>query len=487
MMRIAVGGLHVECCTFNPIEIREEDFVIWRGDEILAQPYFSMLNAYEATYLPTFYARAVPGGPIERVTYEKFKADFLARLKGHGAVDGVYLAMHGAAFAQGLEDAEGDWISAVRQVVGEDCVIAVSYDLHGNVSQKILDNIDIFSTYRTAPHIDVQETQLRSLKMLHHALTTGERPLLLWVPVPMLMGGERTSTRYEPAKSLYEGLFAVDTIDGIWDASLQIGYRSADEPRATACSVFTGTDPVVMEKQAVRLAQALWDARFECTIPQQTGNIEEGVTLAGASTTHPVILADSGDNPTAGGVGDRADVLAEVLKQGLVNVLVAGIADRPATEKAYLAGVGARFDLKIGGTLDPRSAKVEVSADVVFLAKTDKPLEREAVLRIGGADVVIAARRRPYHNISDFKRVGLDPLAADTIIVKSGYLAPELEPIARPEFMILSEGSVDQDQIRQGARTRMLVPTYPWFPDLEWSPDPKLSSRSIARLGAADA
>lgn len=485
-MRIAVGGLHVECCTFNPIEIREEDFVIWRGDEILSQSYFSVLKAHEATYLPTFYARAVPGGPIERATYEKFKADLLERLAALGPVDGVYLAMHGAAFVQGMEDAEGDWISSVRSVVGKDCVIAVSYDLHGNVTQKILDSIDIFSTYRTAPHIDVPETQLRSLKMLHHALTTGERPLLLWVPVPMLMGGERTSTRYEPAKSIYECLPAVDAIDGIWDASLQIGYRSADEPRATACSVFTGTDRVAMEKEAMKLAQSLWDARFDCVIPQQAGSIEEGVALAKASTTHPVILADSGDNPTAGGVGDRAEVLAEVLRQGLGNVLVAGIADRPATDKAYAAGVGAKLDLTIGGTLDLRSGKVDVTGEVVLLVDTDKPLEREAVLQVGGVHVVLAARRRPYHNISDFRRVGLDPLTADTVVVKSGYLAPELEPIAQPEFMILSQGAVDQDQIRQGERTRMLVPTYPWFRDLEWSPAPRLSSRSIERLGAVE-
>jgi len=481
-MRIAVGGLHVECCTYNPIEIREEDFVVWRGDEILAQPYFDVLKAYEASYLPTFYARAVPGGPIERATYEKFKTDFLTRLKALGPVDGVYLAMHGAAFSTGMEDLEGDWIASVRAIVGEECVIAVSYDLHGNVSQKILDNIDIFSTYRTAPHIDVPETQLRSLKMLHHALTTGERPLILWVPVPMLMGGERTSTRYEPAKSLFDSLPALDAIDGIWDASLQIGYRSADEPRATACSVFTGTDREAMEREAIRLAQGLWDSRFDCIIPQQTGTIEEGVALAKASKTHPVILADSGDNPTAGGVGDRGDVLAEVLKQDLRNVLVAGVCDRPATEKAYAAGVGATLELTVGGTLDPRSGKAKLTGEVVLLVETDKPLEREVVMKVAGAHVVIAARRRPYHNISDFKRLGLDPVTADTVVVKSGYLAPELEPIARPEFMILSQGSVDQDQIRQGERTRMTIATYPWFRDLEWSPAAKLSARSVPRL-----
>src|SRR5271167_4844080 len=107
-MRIAVGGLHVECCTYNPVKLTEQDFVIWRGDEMLAKPYFDVLKPFDATYLPTFYARAVPGGPIARATYENFKADFLARLKAATPLDGVYLAMHGAVYVEGMEDAEGD-------------------------------------------------------------------------------------------------------------------------------------------------------------------------------------------------------------------------------------------------------------------------------------------------------------------------------------------------------------------------------------------
>ncbi|MDB5563069.1 MAG: Microcystinase [Hyphomicrobiales bacterium] len=471
----------MECCTYNPVKIEERDFVIWRGDEILGQAYFSVLKAYQATYLPTFYARAVPGGPVARDTYENFKADFLARLQAQMPLDGLYLAMHGAVFVEGMEDAEGDWLASAREVVGEDCVIAVSYDLHGNVSQKILDAIDIFSTYRTAPHIDVPETQLRSLKMLNHALTTGERPLIAWVKVPMLMGGERTSTRYEPAKSIYESLPAVDALHGVWDASLQVGYRSADEPRATACSVFTGMDRDVLEREALKLAQTYWDARHECIYPVPVGTIEEGVALAKASRTHPVILADSGDNPTAGGVGDRGDVLAEVLKHGLTNTIVAGVMDRPAVEKAYAAGVGALVDLKIGGALDLKSMSVGVNAEVVTLVETSEPMEREAVVRVGGVDIVVSARRRPYHNIADFARLGLDPLKADTVLVKSGYLSPELEPIANPNFMILSDGAVTQnDTIR--VRKRMVVPTFPIVAEPEWIPRAVFSRRSLARL-----
>lgn len=482
MMRIAVGGLHVECCTYNPVKLEERDFVIWRGDEMIGQPYFGVLKPFEATYLPTFYARAVPGGPISSRTYTNFKSDFLTRLKAALPLDGVYLAMHGAVYVDGMEDAEGDWLTAARDVVGPDCIIAVSYDMHGSLSQKIIDAIDIFSTYRTAPHIDVPETQTRSLKMLHRTLTTGVKPLLCWVPVPVVLNGEQTSTVDEPAKTIYGHLPQLDAIDGVWDASLQIGYMWADEPRSTAAAVFTGTDKTTLESEASKLGLVYWNARHTFAFGSPVGTIVEGVALAKTSKTHPVILADSGDNPTAGGVGDRGDVLAELIAQNLQRTIVAGIMDPPATQAAYAAGVGASISVSIGGALDPKSGRVNVQAEVRYLLNTDRDMERQAVVRVGGIDIVLSARRRPYHNIIDFERLGLDPRKADTVVVKSGYLSPELAPIANPNFMILSDGAVNQVHATL-PRTRKLVPTFPFDPDISWEPKPVFSRRSLDRMG----
>ena len=480
-MRIAVGGLHVECCTYNPVKLVEQDFVIWRGEEITAQPYFDVLKSFGGTYLPTFYARAVPGGPISRATYAAFKADFLTRLRSSLPLDGVYLAMHGAVYAEGLEDAEGDWLTAAREVVGEDCIIAVSYDMHGDVTQRIVDAIDIFSTYRTAPHIDVPQTQMRSLTMLDRALSTGETPLLVWVPVPVVLNGEQTSTVVEPGRSIWGDLPRVDAMPGIWDASLQVGYMWGDEPRSTAAALVTGTDPALMAREASRIGKVYWDHRRVFDFGSPVGSIEEGVTLAKASPTHPTILADSGDNPTAGGVGDRANVLAALIAHDMTDTIVAGITDRPATDAAYAAGFGATLHMKIGGALDPKSGTVEAEVTVMALLATDNPMEREAVIRLGGIDVVLAARRRPYHNIIDFHRLGLDPHKAGTIVVKSGYLSPELAPIANPNFMMLSDGAVNQSHATL-PRLRKMIPTFPFDPDIDWSPKPSFSRRSLARM-----
>jgi microcystin degradation protein MlrC len=477
-MRIAFGGFHIECSTYNPFLSREADFTVYRGKALLEAPSFQFLRDYEADWLPTIHARAVPGGPIERATYERFKAEFLERLNAMGPIDGLYLALHGAAYVEGMEDAEGDWVTAARAAVGPDVPITASYDLHGNLSQRIIDSLDFYSTYRTAPHIDVEETSRRAVSMLMRRLTTGETAHLLWCPIPVVLPGEKTSTVDEPAKSLYARLPGIDVRPGVWDASLMVGYVWADEPRATAAAVITGTDRAAMEHAATELAQAYWDARDDFVFGSRTGSIDECVRWALDSATHPVVLADSGDNPTAGGVGDRADVLRVLLAANAQGVVLAGITDAPATEAAYAAGRGATIKTKVGATLDPKgSFPAEVEAQVKFVLSADKPANREAVLTVGGIDLVVAAKRRPYHDVKDFNRLGLDPRTARIVVVKSGYLSPELAPIAKPSLMALSPGVVDQF-VERLPRHRYLAPTYPGQKDFAYTPKIRWSARS---------
>jgi len=477
-MRIAFGGFHIECSTYNPFLTREADFTVYRGAPLLQSPSFRFLGDYDVEWLPTLHARAVPGGPIERATYERFKAEFLERLKGFGQIDGLYLALHGAAFVEGMEDAEGDWVTAARAAVGPDVPITASYDLHGNLSGRIIDSLDFYSTYRTAPHIDVEDTSRRAVSMLIKHLTTGERAGVCWVPIPVVLPGEKTSTVDEPAKSLYARLPGIDARAGIWDASLMVGYVWADEPRATAAAVMTGTDRATMEQAAIELAQAYWDARNDFAFGSKTGSIEECVGWAVASKTHPVVLADSGDNPTAGGVGDRADLLRALIAVDAQGVVLAGITDRPATEAAYAAGQGARIRTRIGGTLDPAgSSPVEVDAAVKFLLPSQTETGREAVLSVGGIDLVVASARRPYHDIADFTRLGLTPRTAKIVVVKSGYLSPELAPIANPSIMALSPGVVDQF-VERLPRHRYQHPIFPGQRDFSYTPQVLWSKRA---------
>jgi len=474
--RIAVGGIHTECSTSSPVLMQPEDFRVLRGPDLLAHEYFDFLDADDIEHLPLLHARAVPGGPLARATYEGFKAEFLDRLKATLPIDGLYLAMHGAMNVEGMDDAEGDWISAARAVVGPDVPVAASYDLHGNVTQKIVDQLDIFAGYRTAPHIDVRETMVRAWSMLVRALKTGEKPGVAWAPVPVLLPGERTSTEDEPAKSLYLKLPEHDAVSGIWDANLMVGYVWADEPRGTACTVVTAVDKAAAEKVATAIAQSYWDAREDFRFGPVTGPLPEMLDIAERTETRPIILADTGDNPTGGGVGDRADVLKALLARSIDDVLIAGITDRPAVERCFAAGAGARVSLKVGGSLDPASPSVEVEADVVFLDSPGSAADSQAVVRIGGITLVLAARRRPYHNISDFTRLGLDPAKVRLLVVKSGYLSPELSPIANPNLMALTDGVINQD-IENLPSHRRHQPSYPFVKDFSYTAKVFFSTR----------
>jgi len=474
-MRIAVGGIHTECSTYSPVLMNVDDFHVMRGDDLTADPYFRFLHDFDATVAPLLHARAVPGGPLSAETYQTFKAEFLERLEAAKPFDAVYLAMHGAMHVDGMFDAEGDWISAVRAAVGPDMLIAVSYDLHGNVSQKIVDQVDIFAAYRTAPHIDVTETMAASYDMLIRAMKTGERPGVVRVPVPLLLPGERSSTEDEPGKSLYEDLPNHENSD-VWRTDLMIGYVWADEPRATACAVVTGTNRAAAESAGSAVATAFWNVRNEFRFGPTTGPLKEMLDIAATTTTSPVILADSGDNPTGGGVGDRGDVLAALIARDWQDALIAGITDKPAVDVCFASSTGATVSLKIGASLDPAGGSVTADAQIITLHTGSTPAERQAVVKIGGITVALAAKRRPYHDIADFTLLGLDPKSVALLVVKSGYLSPELAPIANPNLMALSQGVVNQD-IPSLTNQHRAKGTVPFDDRTDFTPEPQASSR----------
>jgi microcystin degradation protein MlrC len=383
--------------------------------------------------------------------------------------------MHGAMKVEGMFDAEGDWISAVRAAVGSEMLIATSYDLHGNVSARIIDQIDIFAAYRTAPHIDTPETMEAAFSMLLRALETGVRPGVVRVPVPLMLPGERSSTEDEPAQSLYAALPGLEST-GVWRTDLMIGYVWADEPRATACAVVTGTDLAAVRAAAERIGGDFWAARDQFRFGPVTGPLPDMLDLAANEVTAPVILADSGDNPTGGGVGDRADVLAALITRDWQGALIAGITDRPAVEACFAAGTGAKLELTIGASLDPAGVSVRASAEVIRLQPGATPAENQAVVRIGGITVVLAARRRPYHDIADFTLLGLDPAVVRLLVVKSGYLSPELAPLANPNLMALSDGVVNQD-IPRLANLHRAPGTLPWDTGADFAPKAQVSAR----------
>lgn len=445
-MRIAIAGIAIESCTFSPLTVKRDDFHIQlRGEKLLAR--YPFLKSFDVEFVPLFFARSIPGGPIDPPAYDAFKAEFLDRLtqsQQAAALDGIFLELHGAMNVQDRFDAEGDWLEATRRIAGPDCLISASFDLHGNLSERVLRNLDMLAAFRTAPHVDVEATREKACRMLVSCIEKKLRPHRAWVPLPIALPGEKTSTEWEPGQSLYGELARSDTAPGILDASIFIGYAWADEPRTGASIVVTGTDKSAAEREALRLAECFRAVHTQFDFGVQTGSIDECIKIANAAPETCVFISDSGDNPTAGGVGDSPRFLRRLLELnvGPAPALVAGLADAPATEACCRAGIGAELELSLGATLAPTlNEPVRVRAKVLAIEPGD---DRQAAIRIGNVDVILSQKRRPYHHTNDMRRLGCNPLAYKMVVIKIGYLEPDLKLHAPRALLALSPGAVDQ-------------------------------------------
>jgi microcystin degradation protein MlrC len=425
------------------------DFIVLTDEALLTSdryPFLGELTA--ATFLPTLFASSLPGGPIAAAAYQTLKEGILSRLRSAGPVDGVYLDLHGAMYVEGLSDAEADLAGAVRQVVGPQAIIAASMDLHGNISQHYVDQVDIITAYRTAPHRDTLETRQRACELLVDALQTGIRPQIALTPIPVLLAGEMTRTDMEPGATLWGALPAIDAIPGVLHAALFVGFAWVDEERAHAAAVVTGTDERVIRQEANKLAQAYWDARHDFHFGTPAGPIDECIAAALAAPEAPIFLSDSGDNVTAGAVGDIPLVLARLLAHGVENALVAGICDAAAVAQCQAAGVGATVNTTLGGKLDTIHGKpLPVQANVLQLITADGG-GAQTVIQVEGVTVIVTSQRQGFTTVADFTRVGVDPLDYKIVVVKLGYLFPELIAIAGKALMALSPGASDLDLAR---------------------------------------
>jgi microcystin degradation protein MlrC len=482
-MRIAIGGIATESCTFSPDVTRLEDFRVLREEALLVAgryPFLSQIEAqietqselrFEIEFLPTLQASALPGAPVERMAYEQLKGEFLQRLQALLPLDGVYLDLHGAMNVQGMDDAEGDWAQATRAVIGADCLISASMDLHGNISARFIEAIDMLTAYRTAPHLDYLETREKAMKMLVRCLREEIRPWQTRLPVPVLLPGERTSTEYEPAASVYAALAETDKQPGVLDASIFVGYVWADEPRATATVIVTGTDEAVNRREAVRLAQLYWQARHHFDFGVPAGTIDKCITMALAAEEACVFISDSGDNPTAGGVGDVPAFLERLLAHEVSSAVVASIVDATAVTDCQTAGLNNTVTVSLGGKLDPLHGRpLPVTGRVIHLKEQDEVGGAVAVLQSGGVKVIITERRKPFHYIAEFEKLGINPLAHKIVVIKIGYLVPDLKRAAPKALLALSPGAVNQD-IPNLPFQRIQRPMYPLDPDMVWLPD----------------
>lgn len=485
--RIAIAGIAIESSTFSPAVSTEEAFHSRVGEEVFSYyPFMApdSLNRKRAHWIPTLRGHAIPGGIVTREAYESLVAKTLKMLEENLPYDGLFFDIHGAMSVVGLDDPEGDFIARIREVVGKETLISTSMDLHGNVTRELAGHSDIITCYRMAPHEDALESKKRAMDNLLDRLESGKgKPAYkAWVPVPILLPGEKTSTRVDPGKSLYAKVYPAADQDGVVDAAIWIGYAWADEPRNQGVVMVTGDDKEKVTSTAEELAQAFWDVRNDFEFIAPTATLKESLDKAIASDKKPFMISDMGDNPTAGGAGDVTWTLHEILKRpefkspNAPSLIYASIPGPDFVDAAVEAGVGNKVSAKAGAAVDDRFAPpILLEGTVLAIEHGDRNAETEVVVKVGSVHVIVTKKRKPYHHEADFTRLGLNPRESDIVVVKLGYLVPELYDMRADWIMALTPGGVDQDLERLEYK-RINRPMFPFDKNMG---DPDLSARLI--------
>ena len=266
------------------------------------------------------------------------------------------------------------------------------------------------------------------------------------------------------------------------DAAIWVGYAWADEPRNRAVVVVTGWDKIAVSKGAERLSRLFWDAHKDFKFVAPAASFKECLDTALASKKRPYFISDSGDNPTAGGSGDVTWGLTELLARpefkdtsGPV-VIYASVPGPKAVKTAIEAGIDATVTVTAGAEVDNiHAGPLTMTGRVHSIKHGDKNAVIEVVLQVGSVFAILTELRKPYHLERDFTELNLTPRSADIVIVKIGYLEPELYDMAEDWMLGLTPGGVDQDLKRLGHK-RIRRPMWPF--DQEFG-EPDLSARIL--------
>ena len=444
---VAILGFSIECNRFAPPATRA-DFdgrCYLEGQAVLdeaAKPaprapaelsgFLDAMNASGAWQpLPIMIAAAEPNGPVEQPVFDAMLATWRAGLAAvKGRAQAVYGIMHGAALATGDHDPEGTLQALVREVLG-DIPFVCSYDLHANISERMVATVDAFVGYRTNPHLDMRERGAECAHLLRRLLA-GERFVRAHRRLPIVSPQTALLTAqgpYAEVIDLGQSLAAQDK--RIANVSVMGGFSYGDTPFNGLSVIVTATDRDAAEGLAQRLAEEGW-ARRDRFVANLT-SLEDSVRLAKESPV-PLAFADVADNPGGGGRGNTMWILEAFHRAGVTDAIIGIIADAPLAVEAHAKGVGARFKAQFNRTVaadDPYSKPFAAEAEVkalsdgvvvgrrgIFAGRTVR-LGRTAWLQIGGIAVVVIEARTQCADPAFLEHLGLDIGNARAVVVKS--------------------------------------------------------------------
>lgn len=422
------------------------------------------------TLLPSGWAGAIPSSFVTREAFERIAnvicQDVVTARDGAG-LDAVYLDLHGAAVAQHAADSEGELLARLRALVGPDLPIIASLDLHANVSPRMLREADALVAYRSYPHVDMAETGERAAELLAQRFKLGRRQALHLRRLPFLIALNAQSTWLEPARGLYAELQRLDRHHGVV-LSFCMGFPASDiEDCAPMIWGHGHSSEAVTQAVEALYAQVAEPAQWRLEILSARDAVSQAINLA-ETTDKPVVVADTQDNPGAGGDSNTTGLLHALLAQGAGQRYPGQVAlglmfDAAAARAAMAAGVGAEIELALGTavpTFTGQPSDPPVSGRFKVLALSDGActltgpmmtgltvqLGACACLEIEGIRVAVVSGKKQLLDRELLRMVGIQPEAMRIIVVKSSnHFRADFQPIASQVLVAKAAGPMAAD------------------------------------------
>jgi microcystin degradation protein MlrC len=475
MTRIAVGGFLHETNTFAPTKATYADFVhgggwpgMTEGAAVLKKNsninaglsgFIDVANANGWELVPTISCGASPSAHVTKDAFERIVPVIVEGIRAAGPIDAVYLDLHGAMVTEHLDDGEGEILARVRKVIGKDLPLVVSLDLHANVTPEMIEHADALIAYRTYPHVDMADTGRACAKHLALLLRNGQKFAKAFRQLPFLIPISWQCTNDQPTKGIYQKLAALES-SAVPTLSFAPGFPAAD---------FAHCGPSVFaygktQKDADAAVDAITkiivghEDDFDGKIYSSDDGVRHAMELA-KTANKPIVIADTQDNPGAGGDSDTTGMLRALVRNNAQKAAIGVIYDPASAKAAHQAGVGAAVTLALGGKSGiPGDAPyqetfiVEQLSDGRFVAPgpyyggRDMDMGPSAALRIGDVRVVVSSRKAQLADQSMYRYVGIEPTEQSILVNKSSvHFRADFEPIAEHLLICAAPGAMPAD------------------------------------------
>lgn len=460
-----------------------------RGTNSEVAGFVSVLEEHDWGIRPAMAVSATPGGVVERETFEHYWEQLADAIESNlDRIDGVALALHGAMVLEDHQDGDGLIIKRVRELVGADVPIAVTVDLHTNVTDRMLSAADVLVAYEEYPHTDTFETGETAAEILVTVIEDGLDPAMHVERPPVLSSGPNQNTSISPMQDLMSLAREAEEDDEVFKVNVTPGFFRSDIPEA-GLAVSTVARSADLARDTTReIATAAWEARAEFIAdypsPAEAVEIAADRVAAGATADGPIVLGDVGDNPGGGAAGDETAMLRAVLDQGLSNAGVVLIHDPEAVEACRDAGVRSDVTLDLGAKKVDSYTEPIHDLDGYVKAITDGRFHNTGPMGTGTAtdtghtvllrcgddvSVVVTDKRIQPLDAELWRHVGVQPERLDVIVVKSANhyradydrLAAEVIPVDSPGGNTIDPNDYDYDRIRRPIFPLDEVPDYP--------------------------